>query len=161
MPYQASVRINIFMRLNEIQAPKAGESSGKPVIFKPNANVTTKQLTLQQIFNSVEHIPYYKEVIEDYDKQDFSWEVTEKVLEYAKYLKSHPQSVSRLPPIISIDGNLQDGAHRISALYLLQNRLDPKNNYWRTVKLKVQFGTAKDVQPGQGRLPDGTLWTRD
>ena len=47
--------------------------------------------------------------------------VTEKVKEYAEYMKNNPSSLKNLPPIIAINGKLQDGAHRISALYLLQN----------------------------------------
>ena len=36
-----------------------------------------------------------------------------------------------------IDGKLDDGAHRISAIYLLQNLLDPDNPLWKNIKLKI------------------------
>jgi len=120
--------------------PQSGKSSGTPAKFKPGTKPEkTEFLTLDQIFQQVKNIPYYKEVLDDIKKRDESWEVTKKVKEYAEYMKKNPSSLKNLPPIITINGNLQDGAHRISAIYLLQNLLDQENNYWKTVKLKVEF----------------------
>jgi len=78
-------------------------------------------------------------VLQDVQNDDYSWGVTEKVMEYAKYLKQNPDSIYNLPPIIIVNGKLQDGAHRISALYLLQNNLDMDNPLWSEVKLNVEF----------------------
>ena len=44
-----------------------------------------------------------------------------------------------------MDGKLQDGAHRISAVYLLMKRMDITNPLWKNVKLKVEFGKSEDV----------------
>jgi hypothetical protein len=60
-------------------------------------------------------------------------------------MKKNPSSLKNLPPIIAIDGKIQDGAHRISSIYLLQNLLDPKNNFWKTLKLKVEFWNSKNL----------------
>ena len=107
-------------------------------------------MTLNQILNTVKGIPYVNNVIDDWDAKDHSWGVTKKVIEYAKYLKNNPQSVANLPPLVVIDGNLNDGAHRLSAINLLQQRMDPTNPYWKKVPLKVNFGTSADVVPKQG-----------
>lgn len=131
--------------ITESQVPQSGESSGKAKQFKPESHQETKYLTLDEIFKTVKGIPYYNEVIADYDNQDFSWGVTAKVLEYAKYLKANPESVKQLPPLVVIDGHINDGAHRISAINLLQKRLDAKNPYWHNVKLAVVFGKGSDV----------------
>ena len=76
--------------------------------------------------------------------------MTKKVIEYAQYLQKNPQSVANLPPLVVIDGQLNDGAHRLSAINLLQKRMDPKNPLWKQVKLKVNFGTSADVASEQG-----------
>jgi hypothetical protein len=129
-------------------SPQPGESSGKAKQFKPGAKIQTKEMTLDQILNRVKGIPYVNNVIDDWDAKDYSWNVTKKVIEYAQYLKKNPQSVANLPPLVVIDGKLDDGAHRLSAMNLLQKRIDPKNPLWKQVKLKVNFSTASDVAEG-------------
>lgn len=84
-------------------------------------------------------IPYYKQVLEDVRNDDFSSEVTKKVVEYANYLKEYPESVVELPPLIIIDGGFADGSHRISAIHLLNNLLDMDNPHWDGIKLRVNF----------------------
>jgi hypothetical protein len=130
--------------------PQPGESSGKAKQFNPNAKVQTKEMTLDQILATVKGIPYVNNVVDDWDAKDYSWGVTKKVIEYAQYLQKNPQSVANLPPLVVIDGQLNDGAHRLSAINLLQKRMDPKNPLWKQVKLKVNFGTSADVAPEQG-----------
>lgn len=129
--------------------PQPGESSGKAKQFNPNAKVQTKAMTLDQILATVKGIPYVNNVVDDWDAKDYSWNVTKKVIEYAQYLKKNPQSVANLPPLVVIDGRLDDGAHRLSAINLLQKRMDPKNPLWKQAKLKVNFATSADVAPGQ------------
>jgi len=102
-------------------------------------------MTLNQILRAVKGIPYINHVIDDWDAKDYSWEVTKKVIEYAQYLKKNPRSVANLPPLVVIDGQLNDGAHRISAINLLQKRMDSKNPLWKQAKLTVNFGTSEDV----------------
>ena len=123
--------------------PTSGKSGGKAAIFKTPP--LEKKLTLDQILKEITGIPYFKEVLEDVQKNDLSWNVTSKVLEYSKYLLKNPQSFKNLPPLIVVDGKLQDGAHRISALYLLQKFLDPNNPYWKNITLDVHFGKSSDV----------------
>jgi hypothetical protein len=134
--------------------PQPGESSGKAKQFNPNAKVQTREMTLDQILNSVKGIPYVNNVVDDWDAKDYSWGVTKKVIEYAQYLQKNPQSVANLPPLVVIDGQLNDGAHRLSAINLLQKRMDPKNPLWKQVKLKVKFGTSADVASEQGVAED-------
>jgi hypothetical protein len=136
--------------------PQPGESSGKAKQFNPNAKVQTREMTLDQILNSVKGIPYVNNVVDDWDAKDYSWGVTKKVIEYAQYLQKNPQSVANLPPLVVIDGQLNDGAHRLSAINLLQKRMDPKNPLWKQVKLKVNFGTSADVASEQG-VAEGLL----
>ena len=131
------------------ETPQSGESSGKPAQFKPGTKPEKiENLTLTQIIQQVEGIPYYKDVLDDVSKGDESWEVTKKVKEYAEYMKKNPSSLNNLPPIIVIDGKLQDGAHRISAIYLLQNLLDKNNNFWKNLKLKIEFWNSKSLETG-------------
>jgi len=63
-----------------------------------------------------------------------------------RHFKKHPESIANLPPIIVVDGELQDGAHRISAIYLLRERMDKQNPLWNKLKLKVEFGKKTDVE---------------
>jgi hypothetical protein len=140
--------------------PQPGESSGKAKQFNPNAKVQTREMTLDQILNSVKGIPYVNNVVDDWDAKDYSWGVTKKVIEYAQYLQKNPQSVANLPPLVVIDGQLNDGAHRLSAINLLQKRMDPKNPLWKQVKLKVKFGTSADVASEQGVAEDTDSWFR-
>jgi hypothetical protein len=136
--------------------PQPGESSGKAKQFNPNAKIQTREMSLDQILSSVKGIPYVNNVIDDWDAKDYSWGVTKKVIEYAQYLQKNPQSVANLPPLVVIDGQLNDGAHRLSAINLLQKRMDPKNPLWKQVKLKVNFGTSSDVAAKQG-VAEGDL----
>ena len=134
----------LFQLLENV--PQKGKSSGDPIEWKPNANIDTKELTVNEILKDIEGIPYYNNVVDDYDNEDFNnWEVTTKVIEYAEYLKKNPQSIENLSPIKVVDGKLQDGAHRISAIYLLMQRMDSTNSFWTNVKLKVEFGKSEDV----------------
>ena len=130
---------------DKISVPQPGPSSGKAAQLNPNASVNQQNLTLKQIHKSIQGIPYHKDVIRDYDKKDFSWNVTPKAVEYAKFLKDNPESLKSLPPIVAIDGKLDDGAHRISALGLLQKRIDRDNPLWKTAKLPVVFASSSDV----------------
>ena len=129
--------------------PQPGESSGKAKQFNPNAKVQTREMTLDQILATVKGIPYVNNVVDDWNAKDYSWGVTKKVIEYAQYLQKNPQSVANLPPLVVIDGQLNDGAHRLSAINLLQKRMDPKNPLWKQVKLKVKFGKSTDIAPEQ------------
>jgi GNAT superfamily N-acetyltransferase len=136
--------------------PQPGESSGAPKQFGPDAKIETRQMTVKQIISSIPGVPYYNNVVDDWDAKDYSWNVTKKTIEYATYLKDHPESLSQLPPILVLNGKFEDGAHRVSAIWLLQQRMDPKNPLWANTKLKVQFVkqgvTEDDDQPTQIRI---------
>jgi hypothetical protein len=119
--------------------PQPGASSGAPTQFAPGTEIKTRPMTAAQIIKSIPGVPYYNNVVDDYDAKDYSWGVTKKVIEYAKYLKQHPESLAKLPPIQVINGQFKDGAHRVSAVWLLQQRMDPKNPLWKNAKLNVQF----------------------
>jgi hypothetical protein len=54
-------------------------------------------------------------------------------------MKKNPKSLRNLPPIIVVDDIIQDGAHRISAIYLLQNDMDENNQFWGEIELEVKF----------------------
>ena len=135
----------IFELLENV--PQKGISSGKDAIkWKSDAKVIKKDMTLDEILNNIKGVSYYKYVVDDYDKKKYSWDVTKKVVEYAKYLKKHPESIANLPPIIVVDGKLKDGSHRISAIYLLRERMDKQNPRWNELTLKVEFGKKTDVE---------------
>lgn len=119
--------------------PQPGPSSGAPKQFGSDAKIQTRQMTAKDIISSVPGVPYYNNVVDDYDAKDYSWGVTKKVIEYATYLKDHPESLEKLPPILVLNGKFEDGAHRLSAIWLLQQRMDPKNPLWTSAKLNVQF----------------------
>jgi hypothetical protein len=119
--------------------PQPGPSSGAPKQFGPDAKIETRQMTVKQIISSIPGVPYYNNVVDDWDAKDYSWGVTKKVIEYATYLKDHPETVTQLPPAIVLNGKFEDGAHRVSAIWLLQQRMDPKNPLWANAKLNVQF----------------------
>jgi hypothetical protein len=139
---------NIWKDLKE-EVPQSGESSGKPAQFKSGTKPEKiENLTLDQIIQQVKGIPYYKDVLDDMKNEDESWEVTKKVKEYAEYMKKNPSSLKNLPPIIVVDNKIQDGAHRISSIYLLQNLLDSKNDFWKKLKLKVEFWNNKNLENG-------------
>ena len=136
-----------------LEIPQSGESSGKPAQFKSGTEPEKiENLTLDQILQQVKGIPYYKEVLDDMKNKDESWGVTKKVKEYAEYMKKNPSSLKNLPPIIVVDDKIQDGAHRISAIYLLQNLLDSKNDFWKKLKLKVEFWDSKNLETGYSEL---------
>jgi hypothetical protein len=119
--------------------PQPGESSGAPKKFGPDTKIETRQMTVKDIISSVPGVPYYNNVVDDWDAKDYSWGVTKKVIEYATYLKDHPETVTQLPPAIVLNGKFEDGAHRVSAIWLLQQRMDPKNPLWANAELNVQF----------------------
>jgi len=126
--------------------PQPGKSSGKPISWIDPNKVVTKYLTLDEIFNSVSGIPYYNNVVTDRDNKDFTWGVTKRVIQYAKELVIRPDAYKNWPPIIVLDGKLQDGAHRISTIYLMQQRVQPNNPIWKNAKLKVEFGSKNNVK---------------
>jgi len=119
--------------------PQPGPSSGAPTQFAPGTQIQNQQMTAQQIISSIPGVPYYNNVVDDWDAKDYSWGVTKKVIEYAEYLKQHPESLAKLPPIQVVNGKFKDGAHRVSAIWLLQQRMDPQNPLWKNAKLNVQF----------------------
>jgi hypothetical protein len=128
--------------------PQPGKSSGKPISWIDPTKVVTEYLTLDEIFKSVSGIPYYNNVVTDRDNKDFTWGVTKRVIQYAKELVIRPDAYKNWPPIIVLDGKLQDGAHRISTIYLMQQRVQPNNPIWKNAKLKVEFGTSDNVKQG-------------
>ncbi len=129
--------------------PQPGPSSGAPKQFGSDAKIQTRQMTVKDIISSVPGVPYYNNVVDDWDAKDYSWGVTKKVIEYATYLKDHPESLAKLPPAIVLNGKFEDGAHRVSAIWLLQQRMDPKNPLWKNAKLNVQF-VKQGVAEGEG-----------
>jgi len=67
--------------LKEDNVPQPGPSSDKGTdVSKIIPN--TKYLNINEILDHVEGIPYYQEVLGDIIKNDYSWDVTKKVLEY-------------------------------------------------------------------------------
>jgi hypothetical protein len=142
--YMIKLKDLIFELLENV--PQKGISSGDAKKWKSDDKVIKKDMTLDEILNNIKGVPYYKDVVDDYDKEEYSWDVTKKVVEYAEHLKKHPESIANLPPIIVVDGELQDGAHRISAIYLLRERMDKQNPLWNKLKLKVEFGKKTDVE---------------
>jgi len=134
-------RIQSMMGVISENIPQLGMSSGKPISDeeKESMDKYTEQLTLNELIEMLDYIPYYKEVLQDVQNKEYDWGVTKKVMEYADYLKKNPDSIYNLPPIIIVNGTLQDGAHRLSALYLLQNHLDSNNPLWGDTKLNVEF----------------------
>jgi hypothetical protein len=134
-----------ILEADDLSVPQPGPSSGKAAKLNPDAILNQQNLTLKQIHKSIQGIPYHKDVIRDYDKKDFSWNVTPKAVEYAKFLKNNPESLKNLPPIVAVDGKLDDGAHRISALGLLQKRMDRDNPLWKKAKVPVVFASSSDV----------------
>jgi hypothetical protein len=112
-------------------------------------------MTVKQIISSIPGVPYYNNVVDDWDAKDYSWGVTKKVIEYATYLKDHPESLEKLPPAIVLNGKFEDGAHRVSAIWLLQQRMDPKNPLWKNAKLNVQFVKQGVVE---GKVINTYLW---
>jgi GNAT superfamily N-acetyltransferase len=126
--------------------PQPGQSSGAPTQFAPGTKIQNRQMTAKQIILSIPGVPYYNNVVDDWDAKDFSWGVTKKVIEYAQYLKQHPESLSKLPPIQVVNGEFKDGAHRVSAIWLLQQRMDPHNPLWKNAKLNVQFANKKVLE---------------
>lgn len=138
-------RLTTDMKTKDI--PQPSESTGKaPLIDGVDGKLLrSENLSLEEIFASSEidqaSIPYYRDVYDDVQKGDFSWGVTKKVKEYADYLAKNPGSLAGLPPVQFLNDKLHDGAHRISALYLL-SKLYP-DSIWPTVKLKVDFYEEK------------------
>ena len=141
--------------------PQPGESSGAPKQFGPDAKIESRHMTVKQIISSIPGVPYYNNVVDDWDAKDYSWGVTKKVIEYATYLKDHPESLSQLPPILVLNGKFEDGAHRVSAIWLLQQRMDPKNPLWANAKLNVQFvkqGVAEGLEQDYLSQVPNLIW---
>jgi hypothetical protein len=134
--------------------PQPGPSSGAPKQFGSDAKIQTRQMTVKDIISSVPDVPYYNNVVDDWDAKDYSWGVTKKVIEYATYLKDHPESLAKLPPAIVLNGKFEDGAHRVSAIWLLQQRMDPKNPLWKNAKLNVQFVKQGVAEDGSNAMSD-------
>ena len=82
----------IFELLENV--PQKGISSGDAIKWKSDAKVIKKDMTLDEILNNIKGVLYYKDVVDDYDKEDYSWDVTEKVVEYAEHFKKHPESIA-------------------------------------------------------------------
>lgn len=140
---------------DDLKVPQPGPSSGKEPLIdglnimdfnekKEQHNCkfsNSENLSIEEILTSEKidqaSIPYYQDVYQDILKGDESWEVTKKVKEYADYLLQNPETVAALAPIQFLNNKLHDGAHRISAIYLL-SKLHP-NSHWPTVKLKIDF----------------------
>jgi len=142
--------------------PQPGPSSGAPKQFGSDAKIQTRQMTVKDIISSVPGVPYYNNVVDDWDAKDYSWGVTKKVIEYATYLKDHPDSLAKLPPAIVLNGKFEDGAHRVSAIWLLQQRMDPKNPLWKSAKLNVQFvqqDVTEDAKSAEEiKIPGASGW---
>lgn len=130
---------------SDINIPQPGESSDSPSKFRHDSAPFTKRMTLDQILSDVSDIVYYNDVLNDVKNNNYEWSVTKKVVEYAKYLKNNPDSINNLPPIIVIDGKLDDGSHRISAIYLLREHMDKNNTFWESVRLPVMFYNTSDI----------------
>lgn len=130
----------------DLTPPQSGESSGEPLAVTENyALQSAQQLSLQEILSNPHidpvSIPYYQEVHQDVLDGRSDWPVTKKVQEYAAYLAAHPETVKTLPPIQIVDGKLKDGAHRISAIYLLSKQFPGAG--WDAAKLPVDFYETK------------------
>ncbi len=138
--------------------PQPGQSSGSPTQFAPGTKIQNRQMTASQIISSIPGVPYYNNVVDDWDSKDYSWGVTQKVIEYAKYLKQHPESLANLPPIQVVNGQFKDGAHRVSAIWLLQQRMDPKNPLWKNAKLNVQFANKKVLESSNELVPANQIY---
>lgn len=137
------------------EVPQPGESTGRAPLVAGMQSVDfggrieqlncilsrSEHLSLEEILTNENidqgSIPYYREVYDDVMNDNGEWDVTKKVKEYAEYLFQHPETVAALPPIQFLDSKLHDGAHRISAIYLL-SKLYP-DSLWATIKLKVDF----------------------
>jgi hypothetical protein len=139
----------------ENSVPQPGESSGKKPLLEGTNRIETngkieeincmltasENLSLTEILTTEKidktSIPYYQEVHQDLLQGDDSWPVTKKVKEYALYLEKNPSTIAALPPLQILNGKLHDGAHRISALYLLAKQ-NP-NSSWANLKVRVDF----------------------
>lgn len=117
----------------------------RPSIFKQNAQISKKYLTVGELLNQVQGIPYYKEVIENYENNNLNCTITNNILEYAKLIYDNPNKLVNLPPIVFIDEEIQDGAHTIAAINLLKEKLDKASPKWHNLKLEVLFGTKTDL----------------
>jgi len=152
-------RIKSMMGVINENVPQPGISSGQAISDEEKEGMEkhTEQLTVNELIDMLDHIPYYKEVLSDVLNNDYSWGVTKKVMEYANYLKDNPDSIYNLPPIVIVNGKLQDGAHRISALYLLQNHLDSDNPLWYDTKLNVEFYRNETLESNTQEMKEGEL----
>jgi 5-methylcytosine-specific restriction endonuclease McrA len=135
------IKIKVLLEevLKNSNVPKPGNTSGSPQSY--HGNCQKRRMSASDILKKCRGVVYYKEVWDDYRKKDFTWDVTKKVVEYAEYLKTHPQSVKNLPPIEVLDGTLKDGSHRLSALFLLSKT---ENSNWLNTVLNVDWWTSNN-----------------
>lgn len=96
-------------------------------------------MNIKEILKEINNIAYYREVLYDIERGDFSWEVTRTVWEMALQYKKKPNMAKYMPSIkVDEDHNLIDGSHRISTIYLLANYLDSQNPYWQELDIPVK-----------------------
>ena len=50
--------------------PQPGPSSGAPKQFGPDAKIQTRQMTVKEIISSIPGVPYYNNVVDDWDAKD-------------------------------------------------------------------------------------------
>jgi len=86
-----------------------------------------------------------REIRKDFLEGNRDWDVFRQVEIYANFLKENPQSIYYMPPLQVVDNGLFDGGHRVSAVYLLKNFLEKENNFWKSIKIKVEFWRSEDV----------------
>ena len=105
---------------------------------------TTKELSVTDLINHITGIDYFRYVWDDYQKAKqqggYAHEITKTAVRYAEYLKAHPETLTQMPPISVVRGQLKDGNHRIAAVYLL-SKID--NPDWANKKLRVDLYEAK------------------
>jgi hypothetical protein len=129
--------------LKEEKVPQPGVSSNVGTDVS-NMKPYTKYLNINEILDQIDGIPYYKEVLGDIIKNDYSWDVTKKVLEYGEYLKSHPESISKLPPIKVIDDKL--GSEVQSVPDLARSRRFPEESTSNFSKFAVSTALALSIK---------------
>ena len=65
--YMIKLKDLIFELLENV--PQKGKSGGDAKKWKSDAKVIKKDMTLDEILNNIEGVPYYKEVVDDYDPE--------------------------------------------------------------------------------------------
>ena len=114
----------------------------------PAKNVATKRknvsegrvhfqyMTLAEIFKKVEGL---KSLITTYDSPSAQHKIKD-IISYAKYLKNKPEKID-LSPIKFVNDELYKGERRIKVLYLISEKLDPNNPFWKELEMPVEFET--------------------